>query len=109
MSLTISQSDGVQLAHYVGDLNEEGQLADLFQAVSGGGVRLVLDLSRVALLTSAGIGELVRLVAHANTQEARVVLAAPAAFVANILEVTHLDRFFVIHPTVAAAVSALRG
>lgn len=56
--------------------------------------RLILELGAVPFITSAGLGELVRLVAQANSQGGRILLAAPSPFVADVLDTTKLNRFF---------------
>ncbi|MBK8913448.1 MAG: STAS domain-containing protein [Phycisphaerales bacterium] len=99
----------VQIVKLPGDLRDGDCLSDLFSAVTGASTRLVLDLSDVTFVSSAGLGALVRLVAYANTLEARVALAAPSPFVANLLQVTHLSRFFEIHAGVEAAAAAIGG
>jgi anti-anti-sigma factor len=68
---------------------------------------VVLDLAGVPFVNSAGLGDLVRLVAQANVQEARVILASPSAYLGGVLELTKLDRFFETSPTVAEAVQRL--
>ena len=51
--------------------------------------------------------ELLTLTAQANQRESQVVLAAPSAFVAGVLETTQLDRFFRVNPSVEAAIAGL--
>ena len=69
---------------------------------------VVLDLADVPFMNSMGLGELVRIVAQGNVQEARVVLASPSPFVAGVFQTTQLDRYFEIRPTLDAAVKVLR-
>jgi anti-sigma B factor antagonist len=71
------------------------------------GACVVIDLSAVDFIGSAGLGELVRVNAQANTQGARVMLAAPSPFVTGVLETTQLNRFFNVAPSVDAAVEKL--
>lgn len=104
-----ARTGAAQIVKLSGDLRDGECLADLFSAVTGASTRLVLDLSDVSFVSSAGLGALVRLVAYANTLEARVALAAPSPFVANLLDVTHLNRFFEIHPSADAAAAAVGG
>ncbi|MBI5762922.1 MAG: STAS domain-containing protein [Planctomycetes bacterium] len=71
------------------------------------GAKVVLDLTAVGYINSAALGELVRITAQANSQEARVVLAGLTPFVAGVLDTTRLSRFFEIHATVEDAVAKL--
>lgn len=67
------------------------------------GARIVLDLSGVSYVNSAGLGSLVRVVAQGNLQEARVVIAGATPMVAQVLELTKLNRFFEVCPDLAEA------
>ncbi len=58
--------------------------------------KIVLDFAGVSHVNSAGLGELVRLVAQANVQGGRIILAHLPPYVAGVLEMTRLDRFFEI-------------
>jgi len=69
--------------------------------------RVVLELSGVTFVSSAGLGELVRITAQANSQSARVLLASLSPFVAGVLETTKLSRFFEIAADVDSAVRKL--
>lgn len=69
--------------------------------------RVILDMRRVDYISSAGLGDLVRVTAQANSQGARFVLAELTPFVAGVLKTTRLDRFFEHHPSIEAAVSAV--
>jgi anti-sigma B factor antagonist len=68
---------------------------------------VLLDLAGVEYINSAGLGDLVRLVAQANIQEARVILVNLSAYLAGVLEMTKLDRFFEICPNVDEALRRL--
>ncbi|MCG8408210.1 MAG: STAS domain-containing protein [Phycisphaerales bacterium] len=69
--------------------------------------RIVLELSQVHLINSAGLGELVRLAAQANSQGGRLVFANPTPFVEGVLKTTRLDRFFEVHETLETALRTL--
>ena len=89
-----------------GDLDDAAQpalAARVFPLLADRGSRLVIDLSGARRITSAGIGALVTLVARANTNGSRVILAAPTPFVAGVLKTTRLDTFFEIAETVEQA------
>ena len=75
--------------------------------LEGGQPRVILDVTAVSFITSVGLGELVRVVAQANSVGGRVVLAGPTPFVADVLETTKLDKFFEICESVDAALHRL--
>ncbi|TWT41004.1 STAS domain protein [Phycisphaerae bacterium RAS1] len=77
-------------------------------ALTQRGGRAVLDLSGLVFLSSTGLSELINLVARANVQEQRIVLAAAPPFLAGLLETTRLNRFFEQAETVADALALLR-
>lgn len=103
--------DGVTVLRVSGDLagNDDGVfVAAVTDQITGPGARIVIDLSGVRFLNSTGLGDLVRVAAQANLQESRIILANPIAFVAGVLQMTRLDRFFDVHPTVEAAIASLQ-
>ncbi len=54
--------------------------------------QVVLDLSEVSSVDSAGLGTLASLHLYAKGRDRSIVLANPGAFVRDMLELTHLDR-----------------
>src|SRR5262245_33982310 len=67
------------------------------------GTRLILDLSGAPRINSSGIGNLVALAADANTNGCTVTFCALTPFVASVMAVTKLDKFFNIESSVAEA------
>lgn len=67
--------------------------------------RVAIDLSGIKYIDSSGLGCLVDLNARANVAGCRMMLVAPSAFVAGVLENTRLDRWFEIAPSHEAAVA----
>jgi anti-sigma B factor antagonist len=65
--------------------------------------QLVLDLSGVQIMDSAGLGELVAVLHQANESGSTVRLAAPSKLVHGLLKLTNLDSLFEIHSTVGEA------
>ncbi len=110
MELNVSHESGYVLACTGGVIDESAK--ELFREhlhplVGQSGTRVVLDLSGSDRIDSMGIGQLVSLTTHANTNSSRVVLAACQPFVAIVLSRSKLDRFFDMAETVAEAVSLL--
>ncbi len=110
MSIQVEDRQGVAVVHVEGDLKgDDGgdfarQTADL---LTQGYTRIVIDMAGVGMISSAGLGDLVQLTARANSQHARVVLAAPTPFVLGVFDATKLSKFFEMHDQVDDAVKAL--
>lgn len=68
------------------------------------GARVVLEMSGVSYVSSAGLGELVRITALANSQGSKLVLACLTPFVDGVLKTTRLDKFFEVAKDVDGAV-----
>jgi anti-sigma B factor antagonist len=66
---------------------------------------LVLDLSGVVVIDSAGIGELALLQTWAERKSVSLKLAGLAPIVSTLLELTNLDSVLDIHPSVDAAMA----
>ena len=110
MNITLQQRAGVDIAHLDGEFRDEA--GDELSATIGGllgenGRRIVLDMSRVNYLNSTGLSALVSLAAKVHLNESRIVLAAPTPFVANVLDLTKLSRFFEVTKSVDEAVGKL--
>ena len=92
-----------------GGLN--GSKADQFltaveQLIKGGKSRLIVDCSRLHIISSNGFAALLRLSHRARRQEGDLKLAGTHGMVAEALQVTRLDTVFEIYPDVDAAAIA---
>jgi anti-anti-sigma factor len=110
MELQVSHESGYILGNTSGPI--DGSAGELFREylhplIGQAGTKLVLDLSKSDRINSAGIGELVLLVSHANTNSSRVILAACVPFVSIVFSRSGLDRFFERTDTVAEAISRI--
>lgn len=70
--------------------------------------RLVVELSGVEMIDSAGLGELVLVLLWAQANGCAIKLAGPRRHVRETLEVTNLASVFEIHPTCQDAVNGWR-
>jgi anti-anti-sigma factor len=68
--------------------------------------KLVLDLSGVSSMDSAGIGELALLQTWAQESNASLKCAGASQLVSTLLELTNLDSVLDIHPSVDAALAS---
>ena len=69
----------------------------LHTLVSSGSTRLVIDLSSVDSIDSSGLGALISGLKAARQAGGDLRIAAPAAQVKAVLELTHLDRVLQSH------------
>jgi anti-sigma B factor antagonist len=81
------------------------QLSTLFPHTQ----QLVLELSGVEAIDSAGLGELVLVLMWAEAAGCKVKLAAPRRRVRELLELTNLSSVFDIHSTLLDAMLAFHG
>ncbi len=72
------------------------------------GSKLVLDLSGVSSMDSAGIGELALLQTWAQERKAELKCAAPSTVVRTLLDLTNLDSVLEVHPTLESALQSFR-
>jgi anti-sigma B factor antagonist len=71
--------------------------------------QLVLELSEVEMMDSAGLGELALMLTWARAMGCSIKLAAPNPRVRHLLQLTNLDSVFEIHPRLEDAVLAFGG
>ncbi len=115
MSLIIStRYDGeIAIVHVQGALTIGPALAALKSRVERAvseksSTGLVLNLSGVAGMDSAGLGELLAIHSLATRNGFRVALVRAAPRLKDMLAVTHIDGFFSFHDDEPSAVVALR-
>ena len=73
------------------------------EELSAGVKKLIIDISRVELINSSGLGMLVSAHTAAFKRDAKVVVAQPNAKVMNLLKVTHLNKVFTIAESIEEA------
>jgi anti-anti-sigma factor len=111
MALTVSPQEGFVLAVSSGRLDDsaDGVFREhLFPLLGQAGTKVVLDLSQSPYISSRGLAHLISLVARANTNSSRVILAACAPFLSIVFTRCKLDKFFETAESVEAAVQRLR-
>jgi anti-sigma B factor antagonist len=91
----IYRDEAVALSRVVGDVMQYA-------------TKVVLDLSGVSSMDSAGIGELALLQTLAQEKNVSLKYAEPTVFVRNLLDLTNLDRVIDLHPSIESALEALR-
>ena len=110
MKVTVEERCGVNVVHLGGTMiggEESNWVAEVTKLVDQTNAKVVLDLAGVTYVSSAGLGDLVRVTALANTRQAKLSLAGLVPFVDGVLKATRLDRFFDISPDVDVAINRL--
>ncbi|MGO9110162.1 MAG: STAS domain-containing protein [Thermoguttaceae bacterium] len=112
MELKVSHEEGYVLASTIGAFNDAAKelfRESLHPLVGQSGTNVVLDLSQSNYITSDGIAQLISVVAHANTNGSRIVLAACSPFISVVLDRCKLNRFFEMADSVAEAIRRVLG
>jgi anti-anti-sigma factor len=86
--------------------DEAASLSRMVEDVLQHARKLVLDLSGVSSMDSAGIGELALLHTSAQAQQVELKCAGPNALLRSLLTLTNLDSVLEIHPTVEDAMES---
>ena len=87
--------------------DEVAALANVAGDVLHSGGKLVLDLSGVVSIDSAGIGELVSLQMQAQGQKAVLKVASPSPLVRDLLDLTNVNSLLQVYSTLSEALEAL--
>ncbi len=109
MEINVSEMRRVQLFEVIGRVDstnatELGTAMD--RAVDDGKSNLVLDLSGVEYMSSAGLREMVRILKRVKRVGGDLRIANPSERVREVLELAGLDSVFEIYPTPVEAVGS---
>ncbi|MFF0490457.1 STAS domain-containing protein [Nocardia sp. NPDC003482] len=111
MTTSVAVHDEATVLTVVGevDLATAPALENAIEAALGGTpAALIIDLSQVTFLASAGMAALVA--AHRRAGAAtRIAVVADGPATGRQLKMTNLDQVFALHPTLEEALAALRG
>jgi anti-anti-sigma factor len=111
LSLETRNRGDVMIVHCQGRIvyrDEAAALSRLVGEVLQNGGNVILDLSGVSSIDSAGIGELAFLHTWARAQNAELKCAGPSRFVRDLLDLTNLDSVLEIHPSLHEALAAFQ-
>jgi anti-sigma B factor antagonist len=92
----------------VDDRSSPGIRADLDSAARDAAGRLVVDLSDVQLLTSAGIGMLIQVRGTCAALKGAIALCGVSEAVLDVLRVTKIDRVLAVRASPAEALEAVK-
>ncbi len=111
LSLETRNCGDVIIVHCQGRIVYRDEAAALSQVVSQvlpQARKLVLDLSGVSAMDSAGIGELVLLQTWAQGSNVSLKCAGPNPVVRTLLDLTNLDSVLEVHPSLDEALESFR-
>jgi len=111
LSLETRNRGDVVIVHCEGRIvyrDEAAALSRLVGDVLQHSRKLVLDLSGVSSMDSAGIGELVFLQTWAQRKDANLKCAGANSLVSTLLELTNLDSVLEVHPSLDEALASFR-
>jgi len=111
LSLEQRNRGNVMIVHCQGRIvyrDEAAAFSRLLAQVLPHAQKLVLDLSGVISMDSAGIGELAQLQSHAQSRKVSLKCAGPTPLVRNLLDLTNLDSVLEIHGSVEDALESFR-
>lgn len=106
MQITSRDENGVTVFALEGrvDSNGAGQMDDALQdTVADGQYRIVLDMSGVTYINSAGLRTLADILTKCQTNDGSLKLVALSPKVERVLKIIGFDKFFTIYDDVAAA------
>ncbi len=103
----------ITVMDFSGRLTLGNQLIDIEHAITDhirqGGRKLVLELSKLDFMDSAGVGALVLCSSAMKKTGGKMVLAGAAGKVKQVLELTSLDRIIEMYSDLSSACEALSG
>jgi len=109
--ITRELSPGITAISFRGRLVLGNRLSEVEYAIRDmikqGSRKLVLDFSRLSFMDSAGIGLLAMCVAIMEREGGKLLVAGATGHVAELLELTHLNRLVGMYPDAASAHRAL--
>jgi anti-sigma B factor antagonist len=111
LSLETRNRGDVIVVHCQGRIVYRDEAAELSRMVGDilkTGSKLVLDLSGVSAMDSAGIGELALLQTWAQERNADLKCAGAKPIVRALLDLTNLDSVLEVHPSLDSALESFR-
>jgi anti-sigma B factor antagonist len=111
LSLETRNCGDVTVVHCQGRVVYREEAAALSRVVNDilkSGSKLVLELSGVTAIDSAGIGELALLQTWAHERSAEFKCAGANPMVRTLLDLTNLDSVLQLHPSLEAALESFR-
>jgi anti-sigma B factor antagonist len=106
LNIEIRTTDDVTVISCTGRIVYRDEAVELSEKIAGllpSTRQLIIELSGVEIIDSAGLGELALMLTWARAMGCAIKLAAPSDRVQHLLELTNLASVFEIHPTLETA------
>ena len=110
MTLTVKTINNITVAEIVGDLDRSTSLEiqEQFLPHIHRGTRVLLDMSRVNYMSSAGLRMLLVMYREVKAREATIALAGLSERLQDIMAVTGFLKHFTVYPIVEKGIAALQ-
>ena len=109
--LTRQQEPGITLMEFTGQLTLGNSLVDVEHAIKDriqeGCRKLVLDLTNLSFLDSAGVGVLVVCSSVMEQAGGRLAVVGAGGKVKQVLEITHVNKVIGLYPDLGSALAQL--
>lgn len=106
LDIQMDRTRSIPVARLSGALSalDDQKLSDaLGELPFGQEARLAIDMSGLRSIDSSGLASLIAVVTRSRMTNGRVALVAPSPFVAGVLSVTRLDKWFDVCTDLASA------
>ncbi len=113
MNVTSRRFANAVVVHVAGRLDQDtceafrGDIMRFVEDAAHGGGAIVLDLSALEYVSSAGLRCFMLASRQAKAQHGRIFVAALQPMVAEIFEISHFNLVFQVFPTVREAIAAV--
>lgn len=111
MEVTIAPKDGLTVIELNGELDGKSAAEvqeKVFPVVPDGG-KVLLDMSRVSYMSSAGLRMLLSIYRLVSGKKGKIVLVGVIDSIKDTMSVTGFLKFFVIYATAAEGAASLEG
>jgi anti-anti-sigma factor len=109
--VTRQHAPDVTVMEFTGQLTFGNSLVEVEYAIKdrirGGSRKLILDLTNLSFLDSAGVGMLVVCSSDMEQKGGKLAVAGAAGKVKQVLEITHINKVIRMYPDLVSACSGL--
>ena len=110
MEINLKNHEEVMVAELTGDIdgNTAPEVKDKVLPLVAPGTKILLDLTKVAYLSSAGLRVLLMLYRQVSSKDGKLVLVGLSEEIADIMAITGFLDFFTTSETIEAGLVAIR-
>lgn len=110
MDITTKTVQGVTVVHIVGDIDGKTapELQEQVSALVQPGIKILLDMTRVDYMSSAGLRMLLATYRQVSSSDGHIVLAGLSEDIKDTMSMTGFLRFFATYETLEAGLAALK-